>query len=872
VRSTTFSPRRQTSPLARRRGCDGAGRSGWRSGGADYGAGQASVAAEPPGARRKGRVATREVVSPCAAVLVEESLVALEGLDARPLVAACDPRGQPSPGLARVGPVTPVRAEHGFATDELNALLAALFGGPGHRLVDLLADELRVLGVAQVLEAGSTTKAELNDVKQLGVVVVESVSTPVLMGCSTGTDATYGQQCYGQYPGFQGMFDEVGVWDRVLSLDEIHALYRKPLLDEDGSHASLRASQTLVAAVPPRPGPGNAASKGASRPEYPPSNGPCTWRVGVIHLRHAVDFDNKADPRTFCHAFAPTRTVLPGGLLMKRLVPTVPATFCLLALGLTMVACGGSTGKTGGPGGSGGSITSTAAGGSVASSVPDSGGGTGGARFDAGAVQDRCRICTTSADCSSGFCNLVASSDLAVMIKQPTPVRGLCSPPGDQGTCSCTTGFVANGQVCIGTGCPVGTPVTLCENLSGTPFANQPIGTGGQGGSISPGDAGTAGSSGGCRNSGDPSGPACGIGEICHNGACAKCPSVWYVSYQTPVQKNPIALAMGDANDDGIPDAFVINYLNASNVSVLLGAAGGKFHESAILEFSGSTSPYAVTAADFNGDLKLDLAVITTNIAPSVTIWTGAGDGSFRKTADYKMSSSPNAVTSADLNRDGQLDLIVGTYSSGMQIFMGKGDGTFASPWSIASGGNIKQVMVADINGDDSLDLLASCAQTNEVQAFLGNGDGTFGAPLKATVGKSPSGMDIQDLNGDGKVDVVAANRDGNSVSILLGNGDGTFTAAGDLTGQQDANSVKVVDLNGDGIRDLAVAVAYALRIFLGKGDGTFTPMWDFDGSKYVYSLQTVDLNGDSVPDILAAFPDLNTLAVYMSSPCSSGP
>ena len=41
--------------------------------------------------------------------------------------------------------------EHALATDELDALLATLGSGPGLGLCDLLAHELRVLGVAQPL-------------------------------------------------------------------------------------------------------------------------------------------------------------------------------------------------------------------------------------------------------------------------------------------------------------------------------------------------------------------------------------------------------------------------------------------------------------------------------------------------------------------------------------------------------------------------------------------------------------------------------------------------------------------------------------------------------------------------------------------------
>jgi YD repeat-containing protein len=61
---------------------------------------------------------------------------------------------------------------------------------------------------------------------------ITSTATPVLMGCNTGSYSTTGMSC-SEYNGFKGSVDEVGVWDRVLTTDEIHALFRGKLIDED---------------------------------------------------------------------------------------------------------------------------------------------------------------------------------------------------------------------------------------------------------------------------------------------------------------------------------------------------------------------------------------------------------------------------------------------------------------------------------------------------------------------------------------------------------------------------------------------------------------------------------------------------------------
>jgi hypothetical protein len=80
-----------------------------------------------------------------------------------------------------------------------------------------------------------------------------------------------------------------------------------------------------------------------------------------------------------------------------------------------------------------------------------------------------------------------------------------------------------------------------------------------------------------------------------------------------------MAVVAGDLNGDGKPDLAVANMgdLNdggsdsgsdSGSVSILLGSGGGAF--GAASNISAGTSPLHVSLADFNGDGKLDLAVL----------------------------------------------------------------------------------------------------------------------------------------------------------------------------------------------------------------------------------------------------------------------
>ncbi len=70
-----------------------------------------------------------------------------------------------------------------------------------------------------------------------------------------------------------------------------------------------------------------------------------------------------------------------------------------------------------------------------------------------------------------------------------------------------------------------------------------------------------------------------------------------------------------------------------------------------------------MTAGDFNGDGKLDLAVANYG-SNTVSILLGNGDGTFQSHLDYRTGGGPSAVAAADLNDDGGLDLVVANAAS----------------------------------------------------------------------------------------------------------------------------------------------------------------------------------------------------------------
>jgi len=230
----------------------------------------------------------------------------------------------------------------------------------------------------------------------------------------------------------------------------------------------------------------------------------------------------------------------------------------------------------------------------------------------------------------------------------------------------------------------------------------------------------------------------------------------------------------------------------------------------------------------------------------------------FQTAQSYPVGPNPRAVAVGDFNGDGKMDLAVVNFgdpsvndNGSVSILLGKGDGTFQPANNAVAGKNPSYIAVGDFNGDGRVDIV-TVNSDNTVSALLGNGDGTFQAHVDYGAGSGPDFVAVGDFNSDGRPDLVVTNSGGGSVSVLLGNGDGSFQSHVDYPTGGAANGVAVADLNGDGKLDLAVAAGHGLVVLAGKGDGTFTQIWS--SAPLVSASTSVaigDFTNDGKPDVV---------------------
>ncbi|MFC1609320.1 FG-GAP-like repeat-containing protein [Myxococcota bacterium] len=297
------------------------------------------------------------------------------------------------------------------------------------------------------------------------------------------------------------------------------------------------------------------------------------------------------------------------------------------------------------------------------------------------------------------------------------------------------------------------------------------------------------------------------------------------------------------------------------------------------------------TAADFNGDHIIDLAVANaTSGTVSILTGNGTGDGTFATATDFAAGAGPWSLAATDLNGDDLIDLIVvDRVSAAISILLGAGDGTFPSLLQYPAGDDPTALVIGDFDADAAVDVVVTDSGADSVLVLLGNGDGTFADAAAFVTGVDPASVVARDFDADSALDLAVVNAATDDVSILFGDGDGSFVPTSEYPVQQRPADLAAADFNLDGIADLAVtnsdsgSVSVLLGLGqVGVGDGTFAPALHVPVGPAPVGIIAAEINGDGFSDLVVCNRDTNAVSVMLGqnggslfarpSPLATGP
>jgi hypothetical protein len=202
----------------------------------------------------------------------------------------------------------------------------------------------------------------------------------------------------------------------------------------------------------------------------------------------------------------------------------------------------------------------------------------------------------------------------------------------------------------------------------------------------------------------------------------------FYTNGQQLSQYGSNAVALGDLNGNGFPDAFI---------------AGGR-----------STNPDGSNSRQ------------TPN-----TVWFNDGQGQFQDSGQRLGQVESMAIALGDLNGNGYLDAVVGNQGPD-EIWFNDGQGNFGDSGQRMGDDLTRSLFLVDLNGNGRLDLIV--AGETSTQVWLNDSSGRFAAGQQIDHDQY-DGVAVGDVTGDGHADIFVAGVE--SYQVWRGVGNGRFTA-----------------------------------------------------------------------------------------------
>jgi hypothetical protein len=263
-----------------------------------------------------------------------------------------------------------------------------------------------------------------------------------------------------------------------------------------------------------------------------------------------------------------------------------------------------------------------------------------------------------------------------------------------------------------------------------------------------------------------------------------------------------------DMNGDGKPD---ITCTTTNSQWVVIPNLGGRqFAAPIAVPLAAGLGP--LVTGDFDGDGKPDVAVISVDSIGNnyINVYKNNGDGTFTPVTTVGAPGIVLGMTAADLNGDGKLDLILSRTAdvvgeSGANIYWGDGAGHFSSGPNINTATeNTNDTCVGNFFGDGRLSFAIGNYTDSTVSVVHNLGGGAFATPATYHAAGAPEHLVTADVNGDGAPDIVVGNSPYNYITVMPNKG-GLFPDLVTIPLPTPAGPIAVADFNSDGKPDVVV-------------------------------------------------------------------
>jgi hypothetical protein len=330
----------------------------------------------------------------------------------------------------------------------------------------------------------------------------------------------------------------------------------------------------------------------------------------------------------------------------------------------------------------------------------------------------------------------------------------------------------------------------------------------------------------------------------------------------TPAGSFPAALVAAELNGDGIGDLAVANRV-AGTVTILSGAADGTFTSAGTVTVGARPEAIAAAVLDTSGGIILlgsntDL-VVANGDANTVSVLRNNGDGTFTDGtgSPFTVPGHPNGLAILDVTGDGAPEIAISIRDGGgVRALLNDGMGNFTGPFStIATGTGPQALVAADVDLDGNADLLIANRGSGTVALLRGTGTNIVGPATTAATVSDPAAMAVADLDADGDLDLGVLSGTDAAVHIFLNDGTGTFTAAGTVRAGSGGTALRLVDVDGNGAPDVVAVSSAGNAVVLALNDGTghFNTPVAFPAGTGPLDVAAADVDGDGRTDVLAS-------------------